>query len=146
MEKLREIWTPPEDEYEEDEGGKGSEEVYKMKNHDTREDKNSQNENKVLSMHSGNKLQVVLFKPEHFGEEIKAAADELTKMHTVVLNLEDAPKEAFRRTLDFLSGVAYANSGKISKIATKTFIIAPYNVDFMGNDLLDELENNGVCF
>ena len=47
--------------------------------------------------------------------------------------------------MDFLSGVAYANEGKIKKVANSTYIITPYNVDIMG-DLLDELESNGVFF
>ena len=51
-----------------------------------------------------------------------------------------------RRIVDFLSGVAYANNGKIKRIATNTFIITPYNVDLTGDDVLDELENNGLYF
>lgn len=51
-----------------------------------------------------------------------------------------------RRILDFLSGVAYANRGKIKRVATNTYIIIPSNVDLTGDDLLDELENNGVYF
>ena len=91
-------------------------------------------------------MQVVLFKPERFGDETCAVADELLKMHTVVLNLENTEKEISRRILDFLSGVAYANNGKIKRVATDTFIITPYNVELTGNDVLDELENSGVYF
>ena len=47
--------------------------------------------------------------------------------------------------LDFLSGVAYAQDGKIKKVAVSTYIITPYNVDILG-DLIDELENNGLYF
>ena len=46
--------------------------------------------------------------------------------------------------MDFLSGVAYANEGKIKKVANSTYIITPYNVDIMG-DLIDELEKRGVA-
>ena len=67
-------------------------------------------------------------------------------MHTVVLNLENTNKDVSRRIIDFLSGVAYANSGQIKKVATSTFIITPYNVGLTGDDLLDELENSGVYF
>ena len=91
-------------------------------------------------------MQVVLFKPERFGEDTRAIADELIKMHTVVLNLENTNKDGSRRIIDFLSGVASANSGKIKRVATSTYIITPYNVDLTGDDLLDELENNGVYF
>ena len=50
-----------------------------------------------------------------------------------------------RRLIDFLSGVAYANEGKIKKVAANTYIITPYHVDIEG-DLIDELENNGLYF
>ena len=102
--------------------------------------------NKVLNINATAKLQVVLFKPERFGEETRAIADELIKMHTVVLNLENTNRDMSRRIIDFLSGCAYANKGKIKRIATSTFIIIPNNVDLTGDDLLDELENNGVYF
>ena len=54
-------------------------------------------------------------------------------------------KETARRILDFLSGVAYANQGKIKRVANNTYIITPYNVGISG-DLIDELENNGMYF
>lgn len=46
-----------------------------------------------------------------------------------MLNLEDTNKDMARRILDFLSGVAYANDGKIKKVASNTYIIIPNNVD-----------------
>jgi len=66
--------------------------------------------------------------------------------YSVVLNLENTNKDMARRIIDFLSGVAYANRGKIKKVATSTFIIIPNNVDLTGDDLLDELEHSGVYF
>ena len=41
--------------------------------------------------------------------------------------------------------MAYANEGKIKKVAISPYIITPYNVDILG-DLIDELENNGLYF
>ena len=99
---------------------------------------------KVVDIHTTAKLQVVLKKPEHF-DEAPAIADELLERRTVVLNLEATAKDEAGRLLCFLSGVAYANGGKLKKIANNTYIITPYNVDVMG-DLLDELENNGMFF
>ena len=58
---------------------------------------------------------------------------------------ESTNKEVSRRLVDFLSGVAYANEGKIKKVAISTYIITPYNVDILGY-LIDELENNGLYF
>ena len=153
VQKLKDMWNPPEDEnemyetYEEQEddilGGREMEE----RERDTIKRVASPNSgNKVVNIHATAQLQVVLFKPEHFGEETRAVADELLKMHTVVLNLENTNKDVSRRIIDFLSGVAYANGGKIKRVATSTFIITPYNVDLTGDDVLDELENNGVYF
>ena len=84
----------------------------------------------------------MLVKPEKF-DEAPQIADNLNERRTVVLNLESANRDIARRLLDFLSGVAYANGGKIKRVANSTYIITPYNVDVMG-DLLDELENNGM--
>lgn len=99
---------------------------------------------KVVDIHTTAKLQVVLKKPEHF-DEAPSIADELLERRTVVLNLEVTAKDEAGKLLCFLSGVAYANGGKLKKIANNTYIITPYNVDVMG-DLLDELENNGMFF
>ncbi len=99
---------------------------------------------KVVDIHTTAKLQVVLKKPEHF-DEATAIADELIERRTVLLNLEATAKDEAGKLLCFLSGVAYANGGKLKKIANNTYIITPYNVDVMG-DLLDELENNGMFF
>ena len=100
--------------------------------------------NKVVNIRAATQLQVVLVKPEKF-EDASAIADHLREKRTVVLNLESCNKEIARRLLDFLSGVTYANEGKIKKVAISTFIITPYNVDILG-DLIDELENNGRYF
>ncbi len=103
-----------------------------------------QDPNKVVNIHTTTQLQVVLVKPERF-DEAAEIADNLNEKRTVVLNLESANRDVARRLVDFLSGVAYANSGQIKRVANSTFIITPYNVDVMG-DLLDELENNGMFF
>ncbi len=102
----------------------------------------SDDSDKVVNIHTTAQLQVVLVKPEKF-DEAPQIADNLNERRTVVLNLESANRDIARRLLDFLSGVAYANGGKIKRVANSTYIITPYNVDVMG-DLLDELENNGM--
>ena len=100
--------------------------------------------NKVVNIHTTTQLQVVLVKPERF-ENAAEIADHLREKRTVVLNLEQTNKDVSRRVLDFLSGAAYANEGKVKKVAINTYIITPYNVDILG-DLIDELENNGLYF
>ncbi len=145
VDKFKRMWDAPEEEYYNgyDEYGyaENDDDDYEevapyMDNH----------RNKVVNISATAKLQVALFKPERFGEETRTIADELIKTHTVVLNLEETNKDMSRRIIDFLSGVAYANRGKIKRVASSTFIIIPNNVDLTGDDLLDELESSGVYF
>ena len=99
--------------------------------------------NKVVNIHATAQLQVILVKPEVF-QDTKQIADHLNSKNTVVLNLESTTPDVTRRIIDFLGGVAYANGGNIKPVANNTFIITPYNVGFVGEDLVGELENNGV--
>ena len=143
VDKFKRMWDAPDEEYEYDEYGYGEED------NDVQEDRvdsRASQRNKVININATAKLAVALFKPERFGEETRAIADELLKTHTVVLNLENTNRDMSRRIIDFLSGVAYANNGKIKKVASSTFIIIPNHVDLTGDDLLDELENSGVYF
>ena len=162
VDKFKRMWDAPDDEYEYNEyddyndGDSVEEEPSSRRSssasrYDDFDDYSSAREsrrgnNKVVNISATAKLSVALFKPERFGEETRNIADELIKTHTVVLNLENTNKDMARRIIDFLSGVAYANRGKIKKVATSTFIIIPNNVDLTGDDLLDELEHSGVYF
>lgn len=99
---------------------------------------------KVVSLNNGGQLQVVLVKPERF-ETAAEIADHLRDKRAIVMNMETTPKDVARRLIDFLSGVAYAQDGKIKKIAVSTYLITPCNVSLMG-DLMDELESSGIYF
>lgn len=157
VDKLKQMWNTPDDEYEYDD--KYDEAESKKEEPDDDEDYyedeapskeppripfiGNQN-NKVLNINTTTKLQVVLFKPDRFSDETRAIADELMKQHTIVLNLENTNKDNSRRIIDFLSGAAYASRGKIKRVATSTFLIIPSSVGMTGDDLLDQLESSGV--
>ena len=154
VDKFKRMWDAPDDEYEydeygyADEGDDGYEEEQPVRERerDRERDREVGGRNKVVNINATAKLQVGIFKPERFGEETRSIADELMKTDSVVIILEETNKDMARRILDFLSGVAYANRGKIKRVATNTYIIIPSNVDLTGDDLLDELENSGVYF
>lgn len=90
-------------------------------------------------------IKVVIAKPETF-EDGRIAADSINQKRTVVLNLEETPKDVCRRLIDFLSGVAYANGGQIKRVANCTYIVTPKSVDVMGDMIIDELESSGLYF
>ena len=144
VDKFKNFIGYPDDAYYDDEegldvpGGESEVDVFTP----VRDEKRS---NKVVNIHATTQLQVVLVKPERF-EDASGIADHLNQKRTIVLNLESATKDVTRRLIDFLSGVAYANNGQIKRVANSTYIITPYNVGIMGEDLLDELESSGVFF
>lgn len=149
--KLQRMINPPDDEYEDyydddpqDAGGNDYDD--RRSSFAAFSSRTDPRENKVVNFNSKSQVQMVVFKPSAFGEEIRNIADELLNRHTVVLNLEKADKEASRRIVDFLSGVAYANNGKLKPIASNIVIVTPFNVDLTGDDVLDELESSGIYF
>ena len=149
MDEIKKIIHPYDDEdydYEEEELEQPERSDSRSIFDDRREERKQPEDrhNKVVNIHATAALKVVLVKPERF-ENASEIADHLREKRTVVMNLESTNKEASRRLVDFLSGVAYANNGQIKRVANSTFIITPYNVDIMG-DLLDELENNGAFY
>ena len=98
-----------------------------------------------LSGGAGNaQMQVVLIKPERF-ETAAEIADHLRGRRTVLMNLEEAPKDITRRLVDFLSGVTYAIDGNIRKVASNTYILTPPGVNLVGNQM-DELEASSIYF
>lgn len=85
----------------------------------------------------------VVFKKIDTFEEVRSVADVLIEQRIVILNLETCNDDASRRILDVLSGVAYANDGKIQRVAGRAYIITPNNVPLSG-ELLDEVANSAA--
>ena len=143
MEKFKNIIGIDEEEYEDDI------EVDEFVSHKAspaeamKEEDAPKSSNKVVNIHTTAQVQVVLVKPEQFSDAPNIA-DNLKAKRTVVLNLESTNRDIARRLLDFLSGCAYADEGSIKRVANSTYIITPYNVDVLGDDILDELEHNGM--
>lgn len=108
---------------------KKDDEDFTKKTSSLKKDKNYMNINTTAQ------LQVILVKPEAF-EDAQDIADNLMSKRTVLLNIENLNKEISRRLIDFISGVAYAQGGNIKRVANRTYIITPYNVDILG-DVLD---------
>ena len=96
----------------------------------------------VVSMSTGAKQEVVLFRPTSFNDTSKAA-DDLRNRKAVLLNLENVDKAMSRRVVDFLSGCVYAVDGSVKKVAQSAYIFCPHNMDVVGDleALQAEVEN-----
>mgnify|MGYP000542223238 CR=1 FL=1 len=104
--------------------------------------KKSQSSSKVVNIHSNSQFKVVIMQPESF-DDAREVCDHLKSKKPVVVNLESLTKETAQRVVDFLSGSVYALDGDIQKVSAGIFLIAPNNVDIMGN-FKDELKSKGV--
>jgi cell division inhibitor SepF len=65
--------------------------------------------------------------PSKFGDA-KEIADRLKDNRPVIVNLQMADRDLQRRMIDFCSGVTYALSGEMEKVADQVFLLAPTNV------------------
>lgn len=149
MDKIKDLVTSSEDYYDDEFDNNEEEVVYNTEEKKSKKESAQatpfpeEKRNKYVNISATTQLQVVLVKPERY-EDAPSIADHLNNKRTVVLNLESANKETTRRLVDFLSGVAYANNGQIKRVAASTFIITPFNVDLVGDLVLDELESSNL--
>lgn len=153
FEKLQRLWNPPDDEYDE---------YYEEEEEDVSEPEESSYDpdepapaasssatrrgtsggGRVVNINgSRGRVRMAAYRPVSFGEDIRVIADSINEKQTVILNLENTEREELRRILDFLSGVAYANDGRIKRVSSGTYIITPSNVELSGEEVTDELEN-----
>jgi cell division inhibitor SepF len=65
--------------------------------------------------------------PSKFGDA-KEIADSLKDNRPVIVNLQMAERDLQRRMIDFCSGVTYALSGEMEKVADQVFLLTPTNV------------------
>lgn len=107
-----------------------------------REDRARNRSDREVSIRTTTQLKVMIARPGRL-EDVPAVAQELKEGMTVILNLENQDREMIRRMLDIFSGVAYGLDATVSRIASNTYMIMPFNVEFEGS-LMDELANSGV--
>ncbi|NLC67272.1 MAG: cell division protein SepF [Clostridiaceae bacterium] len=93
---------------------------------------NKKHQGKVVNIHSSSQFRVVVIQPQDF-DDAQDICDHLKNKKPVIVNLELLEKESARRVVDFFCGAVYALDGSIYKVSGSIFLIAPHNVDVMGN-------------
>ena len=76
----------------------------------------------------GADVQVHLVTPTSFNDA-QEVADRFKHSVPVILNLQTTDGELSKRLIDFASGLTYALDGGMQKIAEKTFLLTPRNVE-----------------
>ncbi|MGO8876217.1 MAG: cell division protein SepF, partial [Acidimicrobiales bacterium] len=54
--------------------------------------------------------------------------------HPVIVNLQASERDLARRMIDFCSGLTYALSGTMEKVAEQVFLLTPSNVEVSAED------------
>ena len=97
---------------------------------------------KVVKFHEpSSQLRVVVIQPSTF-DEAKDITQHLKGRKPVVVNLESIDAALAHRIFDFLCGAVYALDGSIQKISNRIFIIAPDNVDIMGEEAKNDARSS----
>ena len=76
----------------------------------------------------GPDVQVHLVTPHNFNDA-QEVADRFKRSIPVIINLQSSGSELSKRLIDFCSGLTYALGGGMQKIAEKTFLLTPHNVE-----------------
>ena len=76
----------------------------------------------------GADVRVHLVTPHSFNEA-QEVADRFKQGVPVILNLQTPEGELAKRLIDFASGLTYALDGGMQKVAEKTFLLTPRNVE-----------------
>jgi cell division inhibitor SepF len=69
-----------------------------------------------------------LVAPTNFNDA-KEIGDQLKRNVPVIINLVDVDRELRRRLVDFASGLAYALSAKMERVAENVFLVTPANLE-----------------
>jgi cell division inhibitor SepF len=76
----------------------------------------------------GADVRMHLVTPNNFNDA-QEIADAFKQGTPVILNLQTTDAELSKRLIDFASGLTYALEGGMQKIADKTFMLTPHNVE-----------------
>lgn len=96
---------------------------------------------KVVNIHTNANMKIVVHEPLSY-EEAPEIVENLKTRKVVVVNFEKLDTNLKRQIFDFANGALYAMEGKIQKVTTDIFILAPHNVEIDG--LKEELKGKGI--
>ncbi len=84
---------------------------------------------KVVNFAATTQLKVVVLKLNAFDDSCRQVVDNFNNNKPVIINIEDMERDQARRTIDFISGAAYARRGTFQKVSDGILLLTPSNVD-----------------
>lgn len=101
---------------------------------------------------SNHSLRIYKLRGQQWWEAATRACDDFNEGCSVMINTEEANKDAIMRMVDFLTGVAYSQKGRIVKNGTTGFVVVPANCTIggdIGEDVFEDVSSpygNGNMF
>lgn len=97
------------------------------------ENLSSVKKNNVVNLHSASlPMKVVVIEPTSY-DEVQDICNNLKSKKPIIINFENIDKDVAKRMVDFISGAVFALDGTIQKVSNGIVIVAPSNVDILGN-------------
>jgi cell division inhibitor SepF len=93
----------------------------------------------VETLDAGADVQVHMVTPRNFNDA-QQVADQFKRSKPVIINLQGADADLSKRLIDFASGLTYALSGGMQRIADKVFLLTPRNVHVSADEKARILE------
>jgi len=97
---------------------------------------------KVMNLQANIQMEVVVIQPTSY-DEAQEICDHIKAKKPCIINLENMEHSIAQRIMDFISGSCYTLDGNMQRVTNNIFLIAPENVDIMG-DFQEELKTNGI--
>lgn len=86
----------------------------------------------IVSLPGSAANKMIVFRPVNY-EDTQNIIDNLKSHKPVIVNMEQIDVETAQRILDFMSGACYAVDGRVCRVSTRIFIVAPANVDIIAS-------------
>lgn len=86
----------------------------------------------VTSIGNAYSGKMIVYRPVSY-EDTQNIIDNLKGHKPVIVNMEQIEVEVAQRILDFMSGASYALNGRVYKVSSRIFIVAPANIDIIGS-------------
>ncbi len=97
---------------------------------------------KVMNLQASVQMEVVVMHPTTY-DEAQEICDHIKSKKPCIINLENMDHAIAQRIMDFISGSCYTLDGNMQRVTNNIFLIAPENVDILG-DFQEELKSNGI--
>lgn len=97
---------------------------------------------KVMNLQANVQMEVVVIQPSTY-DEAQEICDHIKSKKPCIINLEKMEHNIAQRIMDFVSGACYTLDGNMQRVTNNIFLIAPQNVDILGN-FSEELKENGI--